>query len=241
MAYKSNSDTLMTLGEVASYLKLAEKTVLRMAQKGEIPSVKIASQWRFMKPVIDNWLMKRMSSNQTDGMNDFLKTVSTIPISRLTGNNKILLDVPQGPKEKVLAHLTRPLAEEKSITNEKSFLQKLIEREHMVSTAIGKKIALPHLRHPDPALVVTPAVVIGICREGVDFASIDGADTILFFLISANDEIVHVRILSKINQLLKQNDIVSDFLQAKTEEDVLTTLIKLEQGPGKQTGGNNGY
>ena len=229
MADKRISETLMTLSEVASYLKLAEKTVLRMAQKGEIPSVKIASQWRFMRPVIDNWLMKRMSTSQADGMSDFLKTVSTIPISRLTGHNKILLDVPSGSKEEVLAHLIRPLACEKSITNEKAFLQKLIEREQMVSTAIGKKIALPHLRHPDPAIVVTPAVVIGMCREGVDFASIDGADTVLFFLISANDEIVHLRILSKINQLLKQSDIVSNFLRAKTEEDVLTTLIDLEQ------------
>jgi nitrogen PTS system EIIA component len=229
MDNKSNKETLMTLSEIASYLKLAEKTVLRMAQKGEIPSVKIASQWRFMKSVIDKWLMKRMSTSQTDGMSDFLKTVSTIPISRLTGCNKILLEVPAGPKEAVLAHLVRPLAEEKSITNERVFFQKLLEREQMVSTAIGKKIALPHLRHPDPALVVTPAVVIGICREGVDFASADGADTVLFFLISANDEIVHLRVLSRINQLVKQNDIISTFLQAKSEEDVLTTLIELEQ------------
>jgi PTS system nitrogen regulatory IIA component len=226
---KRISETLMTLSEVAAYLKLAEKTVLRMAQKGEIPSVKIASQWRFMRPVIDNWLMKRMSAGQTDGMSNFLKTVSTIPISRLAGHNKILLDIPAGSKEEVLAHLIRPLACEKSITNEKAFLQKLLEREQMVSTAIGKNIALPHLRHPDPAIVVTPAVVIGMCREGVDFASIDGADTVLFFLISANDEIVHLRILSKINQLLNHNDVVSEFLRAKTEEEVLSTLIELEQ------------
>ena len=46
MDNKVLSGNLMTLSEIANYLKVAEKTVLRMIQKDEIPCVKIASQWR---------------------------------------------------------------------------------------------------------------------------------------------------------------------------------------------------
>ena len=52
---------IMTLSEVASYLKIAEKTVSRMITRGEIPCTKVASQWRFMKSMIDDWLISRMN------------------------------------------------------------------------------------------------------------------------------------------------------------------------------------
>ncbi|HEB11433.1 MAG TPA: DNA-binding protein, partial [Spirochaetales bacterium] len=48
-----NTLDIMTLSEVAQYLKLAEKTVLRMVHRGSIPAVKIASQWRFLRSVIN--------------------------------------------------------------------------------------------------------------------------------------------------------------------------------------------
>jgi len=56
------STELLTLAEVAHYLKVAEKTVLRMVHNNEIPSIKVASQWRFRRSMIDDWLMSQMKS-----------------------------------------------------------------------------------------------------------------------------------------------------------------------------------
>ena len=47
---------LMTLQELAEYLKLAERTVYGYAQKGVLPGIKIGSSWRFRKSDIDAWL-----------------------------------------------------------------------------------------------------------------------------------------------------------------------------------------
>ena len=52
-------EKLMTLKEVAEYLRLNEHTVYRMARKGEIPAFKIAGQWRFKKEVIDKWISEQ--------------------------------------------------------------------------------------------------------------------------------------------------------------------------------------
>ncbi len=55
--------TIMTLEEVAKYLRVHKSTVYRMAREGAIPSTKVANQWRFKKARIDEWLLEREDEN----------------------------------------------------------------------------------------------------------------------------------------------------------------------------------
>ena len=48
--------SILTLPEVAIMLKVAEKTVYTMAQKGQIPAFKVRGQWRFKQDDIDRWI-----------------------------------------------------------------------------------------------------------------------------------------------------------------------------------------
>jgi excisionase family DNA binding protein len=48
--------TIMTVNELAKYLRLHEQTVYRMAKEGVLPSYKVGNRWRFDKPSIDAWL-----------------------------------------------------------------------------------------------------------------------------------------------------------------------------------------
>lgn len=52
-------ENIMTLEEVANYLKLKPQTIYIWAQKGNIPAVKLGKEWRFRKDVIDEWLNQR--------------------------------------------------------------------------------------------------------------------------------------------------------------------------------------
>src|SRR2546426_3708325 len=49
-------DRLMTVKELAAYLNLNERTVLKLAAEGPMPAVKVGNQWRFRKAMIDAWL-----------------------------------------------------------------------------------------------------------------------------------------------------------------------------------------
>jgi excisionase family DNA binding protein len=51
-------NTLMTLREVATYLRLSKDTVYRMAQSAKIPASKLGTQWRFRKSEVDAWIDK---------------------------------------------------------------------------------------------------------------------------------------------------------------------------------------
>lgn len=54
----ADNSQIMTLKEVAEYLKLRERTIYKWAQKGQIPASKLGSVWRFRKAEIDTWVDK---------------------------------------------------------------------------------------------------------------------------------------------------------------------------------------
>jgi len=58
-------EEIMTLKEVAEYLKLAEKTAYRLAAEGKIPGFKVGGSWRFRKDAIENWIDQQTVSRRT--------------------------------------------------------------------------------------------------------------------------------------------------------------------------------
>ncbi|MDC7225532.1 MAG: PTS sugar transporter subunit IIA [Spirochaetales bacterium] len=217
----------MTLSEIASYLKVAEKTVLRMIQKDEIPCVKIASQWRFDKGLIDQWIISKMHRTETDELTTLMqKDADSVPLSRLTAEDFILTDLPPGDPETLLSELSKPLLDAGLISDHKDFVAKLISRENMISTSLGRGVAMPHIRNPKENPSSRPVVVVGICREGIEFDAPDGQPAKVFFLIYTNNEIAHLRIISKINSFLRNNDVINDFLTVESPKDVIRILLK---------------
>ncbi|MCL4176422.1 MAG: helix-turn-helix domain-containing protein [Verrucomicrobia bacterium] len=51
-----SSDEIMTLEEVARYLKLKPQTVYKWAQEGQIPGAKLGKEWRFRRGILDEWI-----------------------------------------------------------------------------------------------------------------------------------------------------------------------------------------
>ena len=54
----TNKD-IMTMKELADYLKIAEKTAYRFASEKKVPGFKVGNAWRFRKSEVDNWIKKQ--------------------------------------------------------------------------------------------------------------------------------------------------------------------------------------
>lgn len=57
-----SDDEIMTVKELAEYLKIAEKTAYRFVAEGKIPGFKVGSAWRFRQKEIDAWIKKQSKS-----------------------------------------------------------------------------------------------------------------------------------------------------------------------------------
>ena len=58
------NDDIMTVKELADYLKIAEKTAYRFAAEGKVPGFKVGSAWRFKKTDVDAWIRKQTDNNE---------------------------------------------------------------------------------------------------------------------------------------------------------------------------------
>ncbi len=56
---------ILTLEEVATYLRLKPQTIYRWAQERRIPAVKLGKEWRFRKSILDRWLDEQMLSEES--------------------------------------------------------------------------------------------------------------------------------------------------------------------------------
>ena len=53
-------DEILTIDEVAAYLKAGKRTVYRLASKGTIPAFKLGGTWRFRRAELDQWIASRI-------------------------------------------------------------------------------------------------------------------------------------------------------------------------------------
>lgn len=53
------TDQILTLKEVAAYLKLTEKTAYRLASEGKLPGFKVGGSWRFKREDLESWIEKQ--------------------------------------------------------------------------------------------------------------------------------------------------------------------------------------
>lgn len=63
MPFSPAENAIMTIGEVADYLKVTERTIYRLAGAKQIPAFKVGGSWRFSKADIDAWI-KAQSGNR---------------------------------------------------------------------------------------------------------------------------------------------------------------------------------
>jgi nitrogen PTS system EIIA component len=107
--------------------------------------------------------------------------------------------------------------------DEEPIVTAILKREELGSTGIGRGVAVPHTKHPSVEAIVA---TVAICHAGLDFASLDGEDVfILFLLISPPDRPGdHLRGLETITRHLK-NDNFCNFLRQATTQEQVTDLL----------------
>ena len=112
------------------------------------------------------------------------------------------LDLQGSTKEQVLSDLVGLLVANGTVRNRDELLTALMEREGLGSTGIGHGVAIPHGRSSE---LSRTAIVFGRTRAEVDFDSIDGQPTRIFFLLVApeNGSNDHLHLLAKIARLMR--------------------------------------
>ena len=137
----------------------------------------------------------------------------------------ILPDLKARNKKGILEELVVPVAEIAGVS-QKDLTKVLMERERLGSTGIGGGIGIPHGKMKNLESLV---LGFGLSRKGVDFESLDGQPTHIFFLLITpeNNTGLHLKLLARISRILKNDPFKSRLLGAADGDEILG-IIKEE-------------
>jgi PTS system nitrogen regulatory IIA component len=135
----------------------------------------------------------------------------------------ILPDLRSKAKLDVLGELADHLAHSHNGVTRDDLLKVLVERERLASTAIGEGVAIPHGKLDAVGKLVA---CVGRAREGVDFDSMDGRPTHLFFVLVApeNSTGVHLKALARISRLFKDPEFRTRLMGAESSHDMFEVI-----------------
>ena len=210
-------DDILTLEEVARYLRVSERTIYDCVQKGEIPAGKIRTSWRFKKSEIDKWVNDRLTTNNLNPHINPIHAQSILSVHRIVFLN-------YSNKRDTLLTLAENLADAPQVKNRQELSTEILKREELMSTAIGCGIAIPHIRLSSVTDLVVSA---GISRTDiVDFHPLDDEPVRLVFMIAAayNQHAYYLHTLSWISTKLKNKELREALLKAQTEQEVYNLL-----------------
>ena len=141
-------------------------------------------------------------------------------IQDLLRKDVMLLDLQATEKTAVIEEMIKSLTDHGYVTDFETFKEGILAREALTSTGLGDGIAMPHSKN---AAVKEATVLFAKSNKGVDYESLDGQATDLFFMIAApegaND--THLAALAELSQYLMKDGFADKLRQATSAEQVI--------------------
>lgn len=217
----------LELQEVAGLLNVPENVLLKWVSDGKVPSYNINGSYRFNRQEIETWVMTEKVSKDT-GIEELesLKP-SNGPLRynlfRAINNGDVFTDIEADNKQSLIRQTMQRLAPTLRLDADVLF-ELFMDRENLVSTAVGNGFAIPHARdflmtgHRD-------AVGVVFLNKPIQYGALDGKPVHTLFFLLASDDKRHLALLSKIAHLASAPALL-DQLAKKPQKAELLEIIK---------------
>lgn len=210
---------ILTIEEVANYLRVSERTVYDWANKGDLPCGKIGTTWRFKRVDIEAWVDQKLSRKRPTppGL-----TVAVGDV--LSPERVVLMDVDK--KVDALNTLIASLGEAPQVKNVEELANEIFEREKLMSTGIGFSVAVPHVRLGS---VTDLVMAVGISKKDItDYAALDERPVRIICMVAARSDqhAQYLKTLGAVSSLLKADEVREALLAAPSAEAAYTILTQ---------------
>lgn len=149
-------------------------------------------------------------------------------INEILSVDSIVVDFEPESKDSLLAMMLDLAATSGKIIDKEQTLREIIAREQVLSTGIGKGIALPHAK---TKFVTDSCAALAVLKNPIDYDSLDGEKVkIVVMLIGLDTNVAtHLKYLSKVSRLLNNDSIRNQLINCNNAHQVLELLKKIEE------------
>ncbi len=130
-------------------------------------------------------------------------------------------------KKSCLFEMCELLEKNDCITSANDFFNVIMEREKLMSTGIGRKVAIPHAR-TDYAKELTIAVYL--LDNELEFSAIDGVPVRIIFMVAVPEQgkDIYMKVLSAISNFFRKPEMCESILNCRSSEEMLKILEGIE-------------
>ncbi|MFS0821207.1 fructose-specific PTS transporter subunit EIIC [Bacillus sp. 1P02SD] len=148
-------------------------------------------------------------------------------ITDLLKKDTIIIELSSSSKAEVIDELVSKLDEAGRLQDREQYKQAILTRESQSTTGIGEGIAIPHAK---TAAVKTPAIAFGRSTNGIDYESLDGQPSHLFFMIAASEGAnnAHLETLSSLSSLLMDVGFREKLMNVQSPDELIQVINEKE-------------
>jgi len=219
-------EAYMTAKEAADYLKLAERTLVRLAHEGKIPGVKIGGQWRFRRALLDEYLDTLASESVATPGSATPNQVIDAPLDAIFTVDHIIPEMEAGDRNQVIHTMVEHVTNLGLVKDQAWLEAALAARERLVPTAVPEGVAFLHARRRAADKFPQQFIALGRSQEGVVFGSPDMGKTHLFFLLALRNDALHLRWLSRLAWIVRHTGRLSRLVEAESADAVHAVMIE---------------
>ncbi|MDF7822901.1 PTS sugar transporter subunit IIA [Pontiellaceae bacterium B12227] len=209
---------IMTIEEVAAYLRVSERTVYDWAQKGDLPGGKLGTTWRFKRNDVEGWVNSRISKQVS------AKSASGVTSSATLTSERVII-VDGIDKDTVLRKLVDLLAESPFVHNREELLKGIFAREELMSTGIGFGVGVPHVRIDSVSDLV---MAVAISKQPIPgYSSLDNQPVQIVCMLAARSDqhAKYIRTLSAVSNRLKDAEVRQAIIESEDPAFIHAQLI----------------
>lgn len=213
-----------TIKEVAKCLQLPLSTLERWIRQGRIPIQRSGNNLFFNDAALEKWAatcnlpFTKPKKEQVPEEDSGLENL--IPVMKRGG---VFHDVKGDSVPAVLQSAVDNMSDFSLPVKTKLF-ERLLERENLTSTGIGKGVAIPHPRDPLADVINKPLITTCFLEQPIDFAAIDDKPVFVMFILISPTVKIHLHLLSRLSYCVRDNTFV-EFLKTSPGPDAFFSKI----------------
>lgn len=218
----------LTIDEVAQCLDVPLSTVERWIRQGRIPVGKSGGECIFQKPILEVWAKKHnISFTLSDKKVKKHSQDKPANLFNAMAFGGVYYGIEGDNVSEVLESALKNIAFLDQDEKETLWV-KLLEREEMASTGIGRGIAIPHPRTPLDESMEEPVIVTCFLKNPVDYRAVDSFPVFVLFILLSPSIKTHLHLLSRLAFCVRDASFVEFLKRVPDQEKLLEKVENLE-------------
>lgn len=210
---------ILTIEEVAEYLRVSVRTVYDWAQKGEIPCGRLGSSWRFRREDILEWVDVNIQPFSGKVKPPYAPKLGQI----ISPDHCHILHTKD--KAGTLLHMIDLFHNNPAIRSIAKLSEGILRRENLMSTGLGLGVAVPHVRDTFINKIILSFAHIRPPLDDYDSLDDVPVEFIAMILAPKNHHEVHINLLSEISNRLKKEPVRENIRNASDNREIYAALI----------------